>query len=107
MSPGIPVRERGLAEVIETVLDRGLVINADVQVFLAGTELLSIRLRAALASFETAAYYGLAFPSGTDLSAPGWRRLREEGRFCLPGEREVLWPEGSLAAGNGRRRQEE
>jgi hypothetical protein len=98
-------RERGLAEVVETVLDKGLVINADIQVFLAGTELLSIRLRAALASFETAAYYGLAFPSGTDLTAPGWKRIRErEPDFSPLGEPE--WehlPKGQVAGGNGRR----
>jgi len=99
-------RERGLAEVVETVLDKGLVINADIQVFLAGTELLSIRLRAALASFETAAHYGLAFPSGTDLTAPGWKRIRERGSDFLPlgePEWEPLPKKSQVAGGNGKR----
>ncbi len=63
----------GLADVIDAVLDKGLVINADIMVSLAGVELLGIKIRAALASFETAARYGLEFPSGTNLQAPGWR----------------------------------
>ena len=52
-----------LADVVERVLDKGLVINADIVISLCQTELLSIKLRAALASFETAAKWGLAFPS--------------------------------------------
>lgn len=52
-----------LADVVERILDKGLVINADIAISLAGTELLNIKIRAALASFETAAKWGLAFPS--------------------------------------------
>ncbi|MBI4336428.1 MAG: gas vesicle protein [Chloroflexi bacterium] len=59
-----------LADVIDRILDKGLVINADIKVAVAGVELLDIRIRAALASFETAARYGLEFPSGTKL--PAW-----------------------------------
>ena len=65
--------EGGLAHVVEVLLDRGLVINADIMVSVAGVELLGIRLRAALASFETAARYGLEFPSGTNWEPPGRR----------------------------------
>ena len=66
-----PVRDRdrggSLADVIEVILDKGLVINADITVSVAGVELLGIKIRAALASFATAARYGLEFPSGTNL----------------------------------------
>src|SRR5690606_41461796 len=58
--------EGSLAHVVETLLDKGLVLNADIMVSVAGVELLGIRLRAAPAAFETAARYGLEFPSGTD-----------------------------------------
>lgn len=72
-----PTRNQGdtLADVIDAVLDKGLVINADIMVSLAGVELLGIKIRAALASFETAARYGLEFPSGTNLQASAWRAL--------------------------------
>lgn len=56
-----------LADVIDRILDKGLVINADIAISVVGVELLGIKIRAALASFETAAAYGLEFPSGTRL----------------------------------------
>ena len=59
--------ENTLAHVIETLLDKGLVLNADIMVSVGGVELLGIRIRAALASFETAARYGLEFPGGTSV----------------------------------------
>ncbi|MBI4339633.1 MAG: gas vesicle protein [Chloroflexi bacterium] len=59
-------------DLIDRILDKGLVINADIKVNLVGVELLDIRIRAAIASFETAAKYGLEFPSGTKL--PDWAR---------------------------------
>ena len=65
----------GLADVIDRILDKGLVINADITVSVVGVELLGIKIRAALASFETAAQYGLELPSGTNLTAPAWNSL--------------------------------
>lgn len=65
-NPG-PVRDTSdLADVVEMLLDKGVVINADIAVSIGDTELLGIHIRAAIASFETAAKYGLAFPEGTD-----------------------------------------
>jgi hypothetical protein len=62
-----PTRSQGdLAEMLETLLDKGVVINADIAVTVGDAELLSIHIRAAIASFETAAAYGLEFPSGTN-----------------------------------------
>jgi hypothetical protein len=66
-------RPSTLVDVIDRVLDKGLVINADICVSVAGVELLGIKVRAALASFETAAKYGLEFPSGTNTSHPAWK----------------------------------
>ncbi len=79
-----PTRDRGdaLADVIDAVLDKGLVINADIMVSLAGVELLGIKVRAALASFETAARYGLEFPSGTNLDTAAWRDAALERERC-------------------------
>lgn len=65
-----------LADVIDRILDKGLVINADITVSVVGVELLGIKIRAALASFETAARYGLEFPSGTKLDTPAWQALK-------------------------------
>lgn len=71
-----------LADLIDRVLDKGLVINADITVSVAGVELLGIKIRAALASFETAARYGLEFPSGTHLKAEGWKEAKGPREPC-------------------------
>ena len=72
----------GLADVIDRVLDKGLVINADICVSVAGVELLGIKIRAALASFETAAKYGLEFPSGTNYEKAAWREAAVGKEIC-------------------------
>jgi len=72
----------GLADAIDRVLDKGLVINADITIDVAGVELLGIKIRAALASFETAAKYGLEFPSGTNLETAAWKEAIMEKEEC-------------------------
>jgi len=68
MSSAKPTRKQAdLADVLELILDKGIVINADIAITVGQTELLGIEIRATIASFETAAEYGLAFPSGTDM----------------------------------------
>lgn len=71
-----------LVDVIDRVLDKGLVINADIAVSVAGVELLGIKIRAALASFETAARYGLEFPSGTHVETAAWEEARVAKEHC-------------------------
>ncbi|MCG2717502.1 MAG: gas vesicle protein [Nanoarchaeota archaeon] len=75
-------QDSGLAAVIDRVLDKGLVINADIAVSVSGTELLGIKIRAALASFETAAQFGLQFPSGTDMATAAWNEAKIEKEDC-------------------------
>ncbi len=75
-------REGTLIHVVETLLDKGLVLNADIMVSVAGVELLGIRIRAALASFETAARYGLEFPAGTNTDTVAWRQAIETKETC-------------------------
>ncbi|WP_433627182.1 gas vesicle protein GvpJ [Halomicrococcus sp. NG-SE-24] len=65
--PGPTRSQADLAEMLEMLLDKGVVINADIAVTVGETELLGVKLRAAIASFETAAEYGLEFPEGTDM----------------------------------------
>ena len=71
-----------LADAIDRILDRGLVINADIAVSVAGVELLGIKIRAALASFETAAKFGLEFPSGTSIETPAWQEALVSKENC-------------------------
>ncbi|MGD0646275.1 MAG: gas vesicle protein [Candidatus Bathyarchaeia archaeon] len=72
----------GLAEAIDKILEKGLVINADISIAIAGVELLGIKVRAALASFETAAKYGLEFPSGTNLNTDAWKVALQDRETC-------------------------
>ena len=71
-----------LADVIDRILDKGLVINADIAISVVGVEMLGIKIRAALASFETAARYGLEFPSGTRLEGPAWQEAAVVKEVC-------------------------
>lgn len=48
-----------LVDLLDRVLDRGLVINADIIICLAGVPLVGLNLRAALAGMETMARYGV------------------------------------------------
>lgn len=80
----------GLADVIDRVLDKGLVINADICVSVAGVELLGIKIRAALASFETAAKYGLEFPSGTNYDTAAWKQAMVGKEECPQCGKKVL-----------------
>ena len=75
-------RDGTLQALIETLLDRGLVINADITVAVGGVELLGIRIRAALASFDTAARYGLEFPGGTNRTTEAWGESLEPKETC-------------------------
>ena len=86
-----------LGDVIDRILDKGLVIDADIRVAVTGVELLDIKIRAAIASFETAARYGMEFPSGVNMDAPGWKQLGER-ESCPECEKRVPRDE-LLAAG--------
>ncbi len=78
-----------LADVIDKLLDKGLVINADITVSVAGVELLGVKVRAALASFATAAKYGLEFPSGTNLETAAWKDAQGGVETCPQCGKEV------------------
>jgi len=56
-----PTRDKHatLVDLLDRVLDKGLVINADIIISVAGIPLLGINLRAALAGMETMLKYGI------------------------------------------------
>ena len=87
-----------LADVIDRILDKGLIINADISISVVGIEMLGIKIRAALASFEAAARYGLEFPSGTNLQTPAWSEAVMAKADCPQCEKRVP-TEDLLASG--------
>ena len=48
-----------LVDLLDRVLDKGLLINADMIISLAGVPLIAVNIRAAIASVETMLEYGL------------------------------------------------
>ena len=57
--PARPSGPEGLADVLERVLDKGLVIAGDIQISLLDIELLTIKVRLLLASADTAQQMGI------------------------------------------------
>lgn len=54
-----PAQGDGLADVLERILDKGVVIAGDISVSLVGIELLSIRLRLLIATVDKAKEMGI------------------------------------------------
>lgn len=54
-----PERESSLVEIVDRLLNKGAIINADLIISVAGIPLIGLNLRAALASMETMLEYGI------------------------------------------------
>lgn len=54
-----PERESCLVEVLDRLLNKGAVLNADLIITVAGIPMIGINLRAVLASMETMLDYGM------------------------------------------------
>jgi hypothetical protein len=77
--PGRPPQD-SLADVLERVLDKGIVIAGDIQINLLDIELLTIKLRLLVASVDRAKEMGINWwESDTSLSNDS-RRLEDENR---------------------------
>jgi hypothetical protein len=57
--PGRPQSEANLADILERVLDKGIVIAGDIQINLLDIELLTIKLRLLIASVDRAREMGI------------------------------------------------
>lgn len=68
----------GLADVLERVLDRGVVIAGDVTVSLVGIELLTIKLRLLVASVDKAKEIGIDWWTGDPMLSTGAEALQRE-----------------------------
>jgi len=63
-----------LVDLLDRVLEKGLIIDADVVISVAGIPLLGVKLRAALAGMETMLKYGLM--TEWDQEIRNWERAR-------------------------------
>ena len=57
--PGHPSADANLADILERVLDKGIVIAGDIQINLLDIELLTIKLRLLIASVDRAREMGI------------------------------------------------
>ena len=57
--PGRPTNDTNLADILERVLDKGIVIAGDIQINLLDIELLTIKLRLLIASVDRAREMGI------------------------------------------------
>jgi hypothetical protein len=62
--PGRPSEPTNLADILERVLDKGIVIAGDIQINLLDIELLTIKLRLLIASVERAREMGINWWEG-------------------------------------------
>lgn len=79
-----------LVDLLDRVLDKGLILDADLIIHVAGIPLLGVKLRAALAGMETMLKYGI------------WQEWEEAQRALAAGEYRqkmmAIAPEGKVAA---------
>ena len=77
---GRPPSQDSLADILERVLDKGIVIAGDIQINLLDIELLTIKLRLLVASVDKAKEMGIDWwESDSSLSGDS-RRLEDENR---------------------------
>jgi hypothetical protein len=79
---GLPAREDAstLADVLERVLDKGLVIAGDIRINLLDIELLTIKIRLLVASVDKAREMGIDWWEHDPTLSVGKRDLAEENR---------------------------
>ena len=77
--PGHP-RHDSLADILERVLDKGIVIAGDIQINLLDVELLTIKLRLLVASVDRAQEMGINWWQSDPQLGSGARELVEENR---------------------------
>ncbi|MBI2869639.1 MAG: gas vesicle protein [Chloroflexi bacterium] len=71
-----------LVDLLDRVLDKGLVLDADIIIGLSGVPLLGIKLRAALAGVETMLRYGLWSDWAEAQRADTGSEARKENAVC-------------------------
>jgi len=76
-----PEKEGGLVDLVDRLLNKGLILNADVIITVAGIPMVGLSLKAALASIETMLDYGMM--EAWDKSTRDWYS-REFTRTSMP-----------------------
>jgi hypothetical protein len=94
------LRSSGLVDVLDRVLDKGLVVAGDIKVSLAEVELLTIRIRLLICSIDKAEQIGLDWWKFDHHLSPGKQALSAENEEL---KRQIRALERKLAQVTGRR----
>src|SRR5712671_3704596 len=95
-----PRGSTGLVDLLDRVLDKGLVVAGDIKVSLAEVELLTIRIRLLICSIDKAEQIGLDWWKFDHHLSPGKQRLSAENEAL---KKEVRLLERKLASLSRRR----
>jgi hypothetical protein len=81
-----PERDYGLVDILDRLLNKGVILNADLIITVAGVPLIGLSLKAALASIETMLDYGML--EAWDRETREWykKQLVESGPHLADGE---------------------
>ena len=93
-----------LIDVLDRVLDKGIVIDAWVRVSLVGIDLITVEARVVVASIDTYLKYSEAVGAATTASRPVETKAYEEIVAENAALRAQLQSGGTVRAGGGRRR---
>ena len=98
--PVVSTGPSNLADILERVLDKGIVIAGDIQINLLDIELLTIKLRLLVASVDRAREMGINWWESDPSLTSGARQLEEENR-SLHERLERLEQAAGLPSGDG------
>ena len=97
-------RATGLVDVLDRVLDKGLVVAGDIKVSLAEVELLTIRIRLMICSIDKAEEIGLDWWKYDRHLSPGREQVMQENLELREQLRLLERKVAALSAASGRRR---
>jgi Gas vesicle protein len=103
---GSPRGSAGLVDVLDRVLDKGLVVAGDIKVSLAEVELLTIRIRLMICSIDKAEQIGLDWWKYDRHLSPGRQQVLQENMELRERLRLLEARVATLARGPGRGRRE-
>lgn len=78
-----PIRNDSLADVLERILDKGIVVAGDISISLVGIELLTIRLRLLVATVDKAKELGINWWETDPMLSSGAAKLEAENALLL------------------------
>lgn len=84
-----PTRDNTLVEVLDRLLNKGAILNADLIITVAGIPMIGLTLRAALASMETMLEYGMM--EDWDASTRNWYKNAYKKSVPLSPEENVVF----------------